>query len=761
MGDAATVSPRPLRRDLPWFLAIALVGLVLRLAAVAQYQASHPNSAHVVIDEKSYDSWARAIAGGEWMGTEVFFQEPLYPYALGSLYATLGESLYVARVAHCVLWSVAILLVGLLARRIFGSACGFIAAAAVALYGPGLLFPSLILKENLFLPVFAALLLAIVASRPLVGRNAFGAWLAIGILGGLGSLLRGNVLILLPVLAAWPIARALFERMRVKPAVPLAAAFVVGAALVLLPVAWRNHHVGGVFALTTSGAGTNVYGGNNLENPFGRATEFSFIRGIPEYEAGDWKREAERRTGRVLDPAAVSSYWMGEAWRSAREQPLEHARILWRKLRLSLGGYEVPDNHMLDWDARYVAVARLPWPDFGVTGMLGIAGVLTWVVLAVARRKPLVPCAGGASETAILFALYLGTIVLTVTSDRARLPLLVPLAAFAAFFVVTSVAWIRTRARFEIVVAVGSLVVAALFAHVPALPASDRAEDWDERDYNLAVQFLDEPGRETEGRRLAESLSAKYPRTARMQLLAQTFAARRAVRMLAESRGMATVHGGTDVREVEYQAQRAAEESLHQAMRIADDPSVFPRERFRANALAAFVALELRQHDEAVRRFGWARAFDPDSPELRNGEARARLALSSDRLSIADSTLTEDEDRPRYVEEALDLYQLVAQDRDVDPALRADARRAAGWIQYGLNRLPQAERHFRAARELDDEPAARLGLAHVLALRALAVAPGPDREVFTLELRLLVQNLDAEALATGPLAPQLQELGLR
>jgi len=744
------VSTRPLRRDLPWILGLALLGFVLRLAAVAQYQASHPNSANVVIDEKSYDRWARAIAGGEWMGTEVFFQEPLYPYALGSLYATLGESLYTARVAHCVSWTVAIVVIGLLARRIFGSVTGFLAAGAVALHGPGLLFPSLILKENLFLPVFAALLFVIVASRPLVGRKALGAWLALGILGGLGSLLRGNVLVLLPVLAAWPLARALVERTRAKPAFPLSLAFVVGVALVLVPVAWRNHHVGGVFALTTSGAGTNVYGGNNLENPFGRATEFSFIRGIPEHEAGDWRREAERRTGRVLDPSAVSSYWMGEAWRSVREHPLEHARILWRKLRLSLGSYEVPDNHMLDWDARYVAIARLPWPDFGVTGMFGIAGVLTWCVLVITRRKPVLPCAGGASELAIFFVLYLGTIVLTVTSDRARLPLLVPLAVFAAFFVVTTVVWLRSRARFEIIVAVSSLVVAALLAHVPALPASDRAEDWDERDYNLAVQFLDEPGRETEGRGLAESLAAKHPKTARIQLLVQSFAARRASRMYGNTTEMVAVAGRVELFEV-----------LRRATQIAEDASVFPRERFRADVLAAFVALELGQHEAAERRFGSARGFDPDSPDLRNGEARARLWIAEKWLSAADAIHTPLKDRPRYVEEALDRYQVVAEDARVAVELRSRARRAAGWIQYGLNRLPNAERHFRASRDLADSPDARSGLVHVLALRAETMTPGPERDALVAEIQALLPTLDPDAPSSERLEALLQELRLR
>jgi len=84
----------------------------------------------------------------------------------------------------------------------------------------------------------------------------------------------------------------------------------------LMPVLWRNHHVGGVWVLTTSGAGTNLYGGNNPENPWGRATEFSFVRGIPAYEAGDWNREAERRLGRELDPKETSDYWLQQVLQS-------------------------------------------------------------------------------------------------------------------------------------------------------------------------------------------------------------------------------------------------------------------------------------------------------------------------------------------------------------------------------------------------------------------------------------------------------------
>lgn len=728
------------RRDLALILVIAAIGFALRLVAVAQYQAFHPNAASVVIDERSYDRWARAIAGGDWMGREVFFQEPLYPYALGALYAIVGESLHAARIAHCCLWAATIVLVGLIARRLFGRTAGFVAAGLVAVHGPGLIFPSLILKENLFLAVLAALALLVVRSRSLAGNRARIAWLAIGILGGLGALLRGNVLVLLPVLAAWPILRRWFQRERVAPALAHAAAFVLGVACVLGPVAWRNAHVGGAFVLTTSGAGTNVYGGNNAENPYGRATEFSFVRGIPEFEAGDWKHEAERRAGRELQPNEVSSFWMGEALRSMRKDPLLHARILWSKLRLSLGRYEVPDNHMLDWDARYVAITRLPWPDFGVTGALGLAGVLAWTVLALARRRAPAGCAGGATEVAILFALYLGTIVLTVTSDRARLPLLVLLAPFAAFTCVQGVAWIRERRRFELAVLGAALAVALCAAYVPVLPASDRDEDYDERDFNLSVQWLDEPGREVDGRRLADSLIAKHPRTARVNLLVLTYDQRRASRLLREPKGPSREAGIVQMHDV-----------VRRASAIADDASVFPRERFRANSLAAWAALEARDIDEAARRFALARAFDPEDRELRGGEIRAELAGMNSLWMTDVRPKLRDQDGLRApgpevdaglkrLEPMLDRLQVLALDRELAPDVRALARDFAGWIQLDLGRTEVAVRHFRAAHQLAPTEGSRRSLAVALTARAKSMPAGSERDAVVMEARALIRD---------------------
>jgi hypothetical protein len=36
-------------------------------------------------DSHGYDEWAQRIAGGEWLGHEVFYQAPLYPYCSAHL----------------------------------------------------------------------------------------------------------------------------------------------------------------------------------------------------------------------------------------------------------------------------------------------------------------------------------------------------------------------------------------------------------------------------------------------------------------------------------------------------------------------------------------------------------------------------------------------------------------------------------------------------------------------------------------------------
>ena len=63
------------------FLCVAAVFLLaVAVRMLYLYEISdNPFFRRLMIDENSYDRWARRIAAGEWLGKEIFYQDPLYP----------------------------------------------------------------------------------------------------------------------------------------------------------------------------------------------------------------------------------------------------------------------------------------------------------------------------------------------------------------------------------------------------------------------------------------------------------------------------------------------------------------------------------------------------------------------------------------------------------------------------------------------------------------------------------------------------------
>jgi 4-amino-4-deoxy-L-arabinose transferase-like glycosyltransferase len=579
------------RRERPALALLLLLAFGLRFLCVAQYEANHPGADFPLIDGASYDSWGARIAAGDWLGSEVFFQEPLYPYFLGAVYSIAGHDLSIVRLLQCALGAAAVLFVFFLARNMGGRFAGWVAGLALAGYGPAILLPSLLLKPNLFLPLFAWLALL------LGGCHGRRRWLWIGVLAGLGALLRGNMLLLLPGFCLW----AFFERDGDRnPAPPRRhvrlASFVLGSALVLAPVFLRNLVVAGEAVLTTSGAGTNVYGGNNAENPYGVATELDFVRGIPRYEADDWRQEAQRRLGGELDASEVSRYWLAQTLSSMARDPALHGRIFWNKLRLALGFYEVPDNHLYSWDRRFVALLALPWPGFGLWGSLGLAGLLWWLL---SRRETVSP--GGASALALLFAAYLATIVLTVMSSRARLPLVILLLPFAGLWLARARTLAMRPAQGGIARLAGSLALGVLVVSWPVLSEATLAKDVDEREYNLAVQRVQE-GRFSEARSLAVELAREYPASARLAVL------------LAELDWCE----GLDLRAAGHETAGRAQISaaLAQLEGQSAREGIIPRERARAWQLAGRIQSSLENYGSAARFMARARQIWPLDPDL-------------------------------------------------------------------------------------------------------------------------------------------------
>jgi 4-amino-4-deoxy-L-arabinose transferase-like glycosyltransferase len=165
-------------------------------------------------DGQSYDEWARRLAAGDWIGSEVFYQTPLYPYLLGLIFTIVGHSLGAVRILQALFGTASCVLIAIAGRSFFSRRAGLVAAALLAIYPEAIFFDGLIQKASLDLLLMSGLITAIGAFR--TWRRGWQVALA-GLILGAFVLNRENAFVLIPVLIAWlllafrgePIARRL------------------------------------------------------------------------------------------------------------------------------------------------------------------------------------------------------------------------------------------------------------------------------------------------------------------------------------------------------------------------------------------------------------------------------------------------------------------------------------------------------------------------------------------------------------------------
>ncbi len=365
-------------RAWPALAGAAALALIVRLVYLAELQGS-PLLSGLMGDSRQYDAWAQQIAGGAWVGTEVFYQAPLYPYWLAVIFSLLGHDLGPVRLIQAVLGAGSCALLGLAGRRFFSDRVGVVAALLLALYPPAFFFDGLIQKSSLDI-FLITLILALLAE---FGARQDWKWLAaFGLAAGALVLNRENARVLLPVVGAW-----LWFGFRDVPASRRAGwiAVVAAAALaVLLPVGFRNYRIGGEFLVSTSQLGPNFYIGNN---PRASGTYESLVpeRGDALFERDDATRLASTAAGRALSPGEVSDYWLGLSFTYIRSQPFQWLGLMGKKALLTVNAAELPDTESIEAYAEYSRVLRgLLWMNFGV--MLPLAAFGGWVFRAEWRR---------------------------------------------------------------------------------------------------------------------------------------------------------------------------------------------------------------------------------------------------------------------------------------------------------------------------------------------------------------------------------------
>jgi len=239
------------------------VGAVYAVAvAVLLTLALRVKSPWIMVDELVYSDTARSIADGA--GFSVRGQPAgygyVYPLLLAIPYAVANHMTDVyafARVLNALVMSSVVFPVYLLARRVVRPGAA-LAAAALSVAAPPLVYVASLMTENVFYPLFAWLALALVAAldRPTLRRQLIVVALCV-----LAFLTRAQAVALFAAVLTAPLALAWIERGRprsLRAWRPLYAAVALAAVLVGIVEAARGrsifHVLGGY-----SAAGSTTY----------------------------------------------------------------------------------------------------------------------------------------------------------------------------------------------------------------------------------------------------------------------------------------------------------------------------------------------------------------------------------------------------------------------------------------------------------------------------------------------------------------------
>jgi tetratricopeptide (TPR) repeat protein len=611
--DAAVVPTRPparpllLRRWTGW-LIVATAAFALR--GVYLYQASAaPFFDTLRSDSRAYDAWAQRITNESWIGHDVFFQAPLYPYFLATVYTIAGRDMAAVRFVQIVLGCAACVMLFEAARRWFSPAVGLIAGLMLAAYPPAMFFDLQIDKTILdeFLLAAVLLMLSIIGTS----KPTTLLYIACGALLGLLCLTRENALLLVVVIAGWLAIRDRKD-MPLWPRLRSVGTLVLGVGLILGPVAARNAWIGGELQITTSQFGYNFYVGNGA----GADGAYRAMRpghGDPMYERTDTIELAEEAMGRKLTAGEVSAYWTRTTLNHIAKEPAWWVKLLVRKWLMVWSSTEIADSGDFDTHTAWSPLLRrlsIPW-HFGVLLPLAAAGmVLTW---PERRRHGLL---------IVLIASYSVAVGAFYLFARYRYPLVLMLIPYAAAALVVGARAIALAQWKRVLVA---LALASVFAVVSntawALPLRIRGADFYNR--GLAHARRNEP----------DAAIAAYRKAIRIN--PQLVEAYNNLGLTLAERGqpdaaMAEYEAALRVKPDDSAAHSNIGMALAQQKRLPEAIGHF-REAVRAkpDLTAAWfnlgIALAMHgERDDAAKAFETVLAQQPDNPQATAWLARVR-----------------------------------------------------------------------------------------------------------------------------------------
>lgn len=327
---------------------ILVVALAVRIGVIVATPAFLP-----IFDAFDYDRHAESIASGHGYpapygappNVATAFRPPLYPLLLVPVH-WVGAGWTAERLLGAILGTATVLLIFLIARRLWGRRVAIVAGSIAAIFPPLVLLNASLLSEQLFLVLVLATLLASLRYREAHQLR----WAALaGVLCGLCALTRssGLLLFLAAALGVWHL-RPRFSR----AAVVAPAVVAVAAVLTVTPWMIRNTVVFHRFVGITTQSGYALAGTYNTESLAsgrpGKPLQPQFLatfHGLFAQRDLDQAERSDRLTARAMNFAFDHPGYVAETllWNTGRVFEVVHDkpfRLEYQAETLMAGGVE-------------------------------------------------------------------------------------------------------------------------------------------------------------------------------------------------------------------------------------------------------------------------------------------------------------------------------------------------------------------------------------------------------------------------------------
>ena len=442
-ADAPPGARRPWwRHDWVVLGAILLLGLSLRLWYLSN--AVHaPDFSAPQQDPAVQDWYARALVTGDWtlpplaeghpnMGTTPYFRPPGHGYSLAVIYFFTNGSYLAPRIVNIALGLAGVVLVFLLGRSVYGRGVGLIAAFLVATYWVFIFWEGEVNDPSLFVFLVPLLMHWL---RRWAGKMTFRRAALVGVTTGCYALMRPNILLFGPVMAAWMLWVA-WRRGRLRAVVPSWCALALCTFAVIAPVTIRNYVVsGGEFVPISTYFGENLVIGNNEDSdgvtpwlPYLQELEGTGMWSVWVYD------NVVKGLGKELGieditHSEASSRFTRKAVAFIRAHKLHTLKMMAKKAVLFWTPVEITCNKVVQYEKEWYPPLKY-LPGFAMALALWVFGTAMLVVDLKGRRVLGHAATEGATNTEmslLLFAflfMYFASFLMFFVNGRARVPII-------------------------------------------------------------------------------------------------------------------------------------------------------------------------------------------------------------------------------------------------------------------------------------------------------------------------------------------------